>query len=288
MTALLFLMLLLMLFGMGVYYFFFPSEDLFEASMTGEKVAVVRVEGMIVDSEETNRQIKKWAKDKSVKAIVLRIDSPGGAVAPSQEIYNALLRAKEKKPVIASMGSVAASGGYYIAVACDKIIADPGTLTGSIGVIMMFDNFEKLWDKIGLKSVVFKSGKFKDTGSPFREVTDEDKALIQGIIDDIYTQFITDVAAGRQMDLEEVRKLADGRIYTGKQALDRKLVDEMGGMQVAINTAGELAKIDGEPKIVEEEEEESFLRWMLGDELNSKIAESVKPKSGAYYLWPAW
>ena len=287
-TAIAFLLLLFLIFVAGVYYFFFQSNDIFDASLSSDKVAVVRVEGMITNSEETIRQVRKWGKDKSIKALVLRINSPGGAVAPSQEMYNEISKVAKKKPVVASMGTLAASGGYYIAVACNKIMADPGTLTGSIGVIMMFDNFEKLMDKIGMKSLVFKSGQFKDTGSPFREVTEDDKKLIHGIIDSIYTQFITDVAKGRQMDIEEVRKLADGRIYTGQQALDLKLVDELGGMQDAIKVASTLAGIDGEPKVVEEEEEKSFLRYILGEEINSKITERAKLSSGAYFLWPAW
>ncbi|VAX25056.1 signal peptide peptidase SppA, 36K type, partial [hydrothermal vent metagenome] len=182
------------LFIAALSYLFFPSDNgILATTLSNNKIAVVRIKGVILDSENTIDQIRRWTKDEDVKAIILRINSPGGAVAPSQEIYSEVIKAAKKKPVITSMGTVAASGGYYIAAASARIIADPGTLTGSIGVIMMFSNFQKLMEKIGLESVVLKSGKFKDTGSPYRPFTKDDRELLQGVINSIYIQFITDV-----------------------------------------------------------------------------------------------
>jgi len=188
-----------------------------------------------------------------VKAIVLRIDSPGGGVVPSQEIYDAVKRVRNKnnKMVIASMGTVAASGGYYIAAATDRIIANPGTLTGSIGVIMELANLEGLLKKIGVESLVVKSGRYKDIGSPLRKMREDDRRILQSVMDDVHRQFIQAVAEGRSLDVAEVQPLADGRIFTGRQAREMKLVDELGDLEDAIRLAADLAGIEGEPKVVE-------------------------------------
>jgi len=277
------------LFIAAISYLFFPSGDgILATTLSSNKIAIVRIKGVILDSENTINQIRRWKKDEDVKAIILRINSPGGAVAPSQEIYSEVVKASKKKPVITSMGTVAASGGYYIAAASAHIIADPGTLTGSIGVIMMFSNFQKLMEKIGLESVVLKSGKFKDTGSPYRPFTKDDRELLQGVINSIYIQFVTDVASGRGMDIDDVRKLADGRVYTGEQALENKLVDQLGTMRDAIDVAAKMANMQAEPVIVEDKGEPGFLKWLLGDELNMKIPGTTGLSSGVYYLWPSW
>ncbi|VAX14964.1 signal peptide peptidase SppA, 36K type [hydrothermal vent metagenome] len=277
------------LFIAAIAYLFFPSDDgILATTLSSNKIAIVRIKGVILDSEHTINQIRRWTKDEDVKAIILRINSPGGAVAPSQEIYSEVIKASKKKPLITSMGTVAASGGYYIAAASARIIADPGTLTGSIGVIMMFSNFQKLMDKIGLESVVLKSGKFKDTGSPYRPFTKEDRELLQGVIKSIYTQFVTDVASGRNMDIDDVRKLADGRVYTGEQALENGLVDQLGTMRDAIDIAAKMADMKAEPVIVEDKGEPGFLKWLLGDELDMKIPGTAGLSSGVYYLWPSW
>ncbi|HEB72891.1 MAG TPA: signal peptide peptidase SppA [Nitrospirae bacterium] len=286
---LLFLMIVGGLFIAALSYLLFPSDDgILATTLSSNKIAIVRIKGVILDSEHTINQIRRWTKDEDVKAIILRINSPGGAVAPSQEIYSEVIKASKTKPVITSMGTVAASGGYYIAAASARIIADPGTLTGSIGVIMMFSNFQKLMDKIGLKSVVLKSGKFKDTGSPYRPFTEDDRELLQGVISSIYTQFITDVASGRSMDIDEVRKLADGRVYTGEQALENGLVDQLGTMRDAIDIAAKMADMKAEPVIVEDKGEPGFLKWLLGDELGMKIPGTAGLSSGVYYMWPSW
>lgn len=225
-----------------------------DLDMSGEdRVALVRVEGVILDAQQTVGDLKKYAESPTVKAIVLRIDSPGGGVVPSQEIYDAVkrIRSKNNKAVVASMGTVAASGGYYIAAATDKIMANPGTLTGSIGVIMELANFEGLLKKIGVESVVVKSGEHKDIGSPFRKMKEDDRLILQAVMDDVHSQFIEAVAEGRSLDVREVRTLADGRVFTGRQAKAAKLVDELGDLDDAIKLAAEMGGIEGEPKVVE-------------------------------------
>ncbi len=198
------------------------------------QVGVVEVEGVIVDSKKIIEQLDDFHEDGSIKAIVLRINSPGGGVGPSQEIHDEVRRIDADKPVVVSMGSVAASGGYYIAAPARVIFANPGTITGSIGVIMEFTNVQELLEKIGLHSQVVKSGKHKDIGSPVRPMTEEDRALLQALIDDVHTQFVDSVAAGRQLEVQKVRTFADGRIFTGRQARELGLVDELGGLEAAI------------------------------------------------------
>ena len=216
----------------------------------GEKIAVVDIKGVITSSRGIVEQIEKLKEDSDVKAIILRINSPGGAVGPSQEIYREVLRAKEKKKIIASMESVAASGGYYVACASDIIVANPGTITGSIGVVMEFSNVEDLLKKIGLRSYVIKSGKHKDIGSPLREMTSEEKAILQSVIDSVHSQFIRAVAEGRNMEERKVRRIADGRIFSGEQAKELGLVDRLGSLQDAIEIAAEMIGIEGKPVVV--------------------------------------
>lgn len=229
----------------------------------GDRVALVKVEGMLISAEQTVAQIRDYADDSSIKAVIVRVDSPGGGVVPSQEIYNALLNArKEGKKVVVSMGSVAASGGYYIAAAADKIVANPGTLTGSIGVKMEFANLEKLLDKIGVRGMVIKAGDYKDMGSPFREMTEQEKRMLQWVIDDVHTQFIDAVARGRNLPEAEVRAIADGRIFTGRQALQLKLVDRLGDLDDSIQVAADLAGIKGKPRIVQREKKMQFLEYL--------------------------
>lgn len=216
----------------------------------GEHVGVVTIEGVIRDSQETSRQLDAFGKDSSIKAVVIRIDSPGGGVTSSQEIYDAVLAVKKKKKVVASMGSLAASGGYLIACAADRIVANPGTVTGSISAIMHFANAEELLKKIGLKSSVVKSGRFKDIGSPTRPMTDDEKALIQSLVDDTYDQFLEVVARGRRIPKEDLRTMADGRLFTGRQAQKLGLVDELGDLNHTIRLAGTLSGIKGEPDVI--------------------------------------
>lgn len=245
--------------GMGVLFLInliFPDLDF---SME-DRVGVIRIEGVILDSQSTIGELKRFGENPSVKAIVLRIDSPGGGVVPSQEIHDAVQRVRNKnnKAVIASMGSVAASGGYYIAVATDRIMANSGTLTGSIGVIMEMANVEGLLKKIGVEGVVIKSGRFKDVGSPLRKMSDEEHELLQSVMNDVHHQFIEAVAEGRGLDVTVVQALADGRIFTGRQAKDSKLVDELGDLEAAIQLAADVAGIEGVPKVIEPRRRFSF------------------------------
>ncbi len=240
-----------------------------ELDLSGEeRIALVRVEGIILDAQQTVSDLKKYGDHPLVKAIVLRIDSPGGGVVPSQEIHDAVLRVRNtnNKTVIASMGTVAASGGYYIAVATDRIIANPGTLTGSIGVIMELANVEGLLKKIGVQNVVIKSGQHKDIGSPFRTMDPEDRRILQSVMDDVHKQFIEAVAEGRSLSLTAAQELADGRIFTGRQAKDAKLVDELGNLNDAIKLAADLTGLEGEPKVVEPRK-----RFSIRDLIESRL-----------------
>jgi protease-4 len=229
-----------------VLIFFGPVPEL----SFGDKIGVVPVEGPILDSHDVIDQIARFRKELSIKAIIIRIDSPGGGVGPSQEIYQEILRTSQEKKVVASLGGVAASGGYYIASAADRIVANPGTLTGSIGVLMQFLSFEELLGKIGIHLEVLKSGEFKDTGSPHRELTQKEKDLLQTLIADIQRQFVEAVARGRHLSSESVWKIADGRILSGAQAKELGLVDMMGNFHDAVALAKQLAGIEGEPALV--------------------------------------
>src|SRR5205814_6687097 len=184
-----------------------------------------------------------------IKAIVVRIDSPGGAVAPTQEIFQEIQKTRQKKPLFASMGGMATSGGYYIASACEKIIANPGTLTGSIGVIMQLTNFEDVMKKIGVKGYNIKSGANKDIGSPFQPLSPEGREILQSLVDNVHSQFVTAVAKGRGMDECKVRKLADGRVYSGAQAKQLGLVDQFGTLEDAIELAAKRAGLESEPAV---------------------------------------
>lgn len=229
-----------------------------------EKVAIVRIEGPIFDSGNVISEIKEYVKDQSIKAIIIRVDSPGGAVAPSQEIYEEIKKAVAKKKVVVSMGSVAASGGYYVSAPANKIVANPGTLTGSIGVIMEIPNIEGLMDKIGIKTEVIKTGRHKDMASIFRKLGKEEKDILQNILDDVHEQFIKAVSEAREMPIEKVRELADGRVFTGRQAIDAGLVDELGNLEDAINIAARLAGITGEPHVVSKKERFSIIDILKG------------------------
>lgn len=208
-------------------------------------VGIVEINGMILSSKKIIEHIKAFREDDAIKAIVLRIDSPGGGIGPSQEIYSEVLKTKNKKITITSMGAVAASGGYYIASAANKIVANKGTITGSIGVIMEYANIKEIAQKIGISPVVIKSGEFKDIGSPLRELTDTEKKILQELVDELHLQFVTDAADARDIKLDTMKSLADGRVYTGQKALELNLIDRIGNLDDAITWAGQLAGIKG-------------------------------------------
>jgi protease-4 len=219
----------------------------------GDRIAVVYIEGVIFDSKNVNEHLKMYADDSRVKAVLLRIDSPGGGVAASQEISDQVrwLREEKKKTVVVSMGSVAASGGYYIACAADHIFANPGTVTGSIGVIAEWVNYGNLLKWAQMQTEVIKSGEMKDVGSPTREITAKERAYLQGLINQMFGQFVNAVAAGRkELTRERIIELADGRVYTGEEALRQKLIDGLGNYDAALKKTAELVGIKGEPHVV--------------------------------------
>ena len=254
----------------------------------GDRVAVITVEGVITDARDVIEQFQHYQDLPSVKAVVLRVDSPGGAVAPSQEIYQEILRFRResKKPVVASMGSVAASGGYYIAAAADRIVANPGSLTGSIGVILQIPNLGGLLQKVGIKSTVIKSGERKDLVSMTRDLTEAERRILQEVLDDVHGQFIDAVAAGRHMDRTRVEPLADGRVFSGRQALELGLVDELGNLPDAIGRAGTLVGMSSHPKVIQDRRRGSFLWDLLTQGLGFALPAGGTARSmGLEYLW---
>jgi protease-4 len=241
----------------------------------GDKVAVLPITGLIADSESVIEQLKKYAKDGNVKAIVLRINSPGGGVGPSQEIHEEVRKLRGKKVVVTSMGALAASGGYYIACASQKIFANPGTITGSIGVIMPFVNLEELAKRVGVRGMEVKSGRFKDTGSSLRPMTPEEKALLQGVVDNTHHQFVAAVAEGRKQPFARVMQVADGRILSGEQAKALGLVDTLGNLEDAVAEAGRMAGIKGEPKVVTPAKKKLSFSELLRQEIKTLVDERI-------------
>jgi protease-4 len=237
-------------------------------SLSSNQVALLEVEGIILDSQTFTEQLKDYGRRSGVRAVVLRLNTPGGGVAATQEIYEAVLkfRAETRKKVIASMSTVAASGGYYIACAADKVYANPGSITGSIGVIAEWYNYGELLRWAKMQNVVIKSGEFKDAGNPARPLTDAERAYFQGLIDNLYGQFVSAVVKSRKMPEPAVRKLADGRVYTGEEAKRLGLIDDLGTLQDAIQAAARMSGIVGEPRIVTPAKRRfSLLDLLLGE-----------------------
>jgi protease-4 len=261
-------------------YSYLSTEGL--AFLEKNAVAVLTVKGEIQESLDTVRALDRLGANPGVRAVVLRVDSPGGGVAPSQEIYDAVMRLRGKKPIIASLGGIAASGGYYVASACDAIVADPGTLTGSIGVVMLMGNASELLKKIGLQGVMLKAGKYKDLGSPLRDMTEEERRLLEGVLENVHGQFMAAVAKGRKMSIEEVRRLSDGRIYSGEQARDLHLVDELGGLRDAVDLAARRAGISGEPHWIEIEKRQRPWWWR---EITGLVEGGARGFGGLQFLY---
>jgi protease-4 len=221
-------------------------------ALFGPRVAIVELEGVILEVDDIVRELKNHRDNPTVRAVVMRINSPGGVVAPTQELHDAVVRLRQAgKPVVASLGSVAASGGYYVAVACDQIYANPGTLTGSIGVIMQLANFEQLMKKVGVDYVVVKAGQFKDIGNFARAMTPDERRVMQALLDDVHGQFIGAVASGRKLAREDVVRFADGRVFSGVQAKDLHMVDQLGGLEDAVLAAAKLAGIPTPPNVIQ-------------------------------------
>ncbi len=286
----------LLLFGLGLFAFLsvylltslLGRDAARPVSLSGDKIGVLEIKGVILDSKHILENLKRFVDDRNVKGILLRIDSPGGAVAPSQEIYSEIRKIHESggKKVVASFGNVAASGAYYVASAADRIISNPGSLTGSIGVIMEMTNIRELLDKIGVDSYVIKSGEFKDVGNITRPMSERERQLIQSVIDDVYMQFVEDVAKGRKMDVEKVKQIANGSIFSGRQALGLGLVDQLGSFQDAVDLLAELSEIEGEPRLIYEKKDGP--RWLdyVAEGVLRKVFQAVKNESlsGIFYL----
>jgi protease IV len=256
----------------------------------GNRIQVVDIEGELVDSRPIIEQLKRYEDTKSVPAILLNVDSPGGGVAVSQEIYTEVKRLQEKKNkiVVAYMSSVGASGAYYVSCPANKIVANPGTIVGSIGVIAEWVNYGNLLAWAKLKDVTFKTGEFKDTGSPTRDLTEREKAYFQGLIDDMYVDFVEAVAAGRKMDVEAVRALADGRVFTGRDAREKKLIDEIGNFQDAVDLTASLAGITGKPSLLRATRQRvTLIDLLTGDvsSLNPFGNQTLKSQVRFQYLW---
>jgi protease-4 len=255
-----------------------------------DRVQVVDVEGELVQSRSILEQLKRYEDSNSVKAILLNVDSPGGGVAVSQEIYTEIKRLREKKDkiVVAYLSSTGASGAYYISCAANKIVANPGTIVGSIGVIAEWVNYADLLEWAKLKNIVFKTGEFKDTGSPTRPITENERKYFQGLIDDMYVQFVQAVAAGRKLDLQEVRAMADGRVFTGRDARQRKLIDETGNFQDAVDLTAKLAGISGKPRLIRSVRQRVTLLDVLTTDLSRLVpfnGQSMKSQIKFQYLW---
>lgn len=252
----------------------------------GGNIGIVEVQGPIISSKTIIDQLQEFREDEAIKAIVLRVESPGGGIGPSQEIYRELMKTRESKKVVASMGSVAASGGYYIASAAQGIVANPGTITGSIGVIMEYANLMAIAEKIGISPVVFKSGEFKDMGSPLRALKENEKAIFQDLVDELHAQFVSDAAHARDMDPKVMAGLADGRVYTGQTALKLELVDRLGNLDDAVQWAGEMAGITGElVPVYPREDKLTFIR-RLADTLLRDLNLSAELPEQLKYLTP--
>jgi len=281
------------LFLVGIFalvYFTVRSEQKDTFSGFGDKIAVVDLEGVIITPKEVVEQLRKYADDSSIRAIVLHVNSPGGGAAASEEIYREVLRIRDekKKRIVASIETVGASGAYYVSSATNKIFADNASIVGSIGVIAQWYNYEELIKWAKLKAITLKAGEFKDTGSPTRDMTPVERAYLQGIIDDMHVQFIHSVASGRHMKDDEVLTLANGKVWTGEQAVPLKLVDQIGDFRAAVADTAKSVGIKGEPTLVHpEKERKSLLDLMFGDvsEYLPSRAKLMESNVGFYYLW---
>lgn len=276
-----------------LFYVFFYKAGSDAGKVTtftsGNKIGVVSVEGLINDSIKIAEQLDEFGRDSSITAVILRVDSPGGGVAASQEIYDAVVELRKKKKVVASMGSIAASGGLLVACAADQIVANPGTITGSISAIMQFANFEELFKKIGLKSSVVKSGKYKDIGSPLRDMTPEERKIIQELVDDIFNQFVDVIMKDRKLPRQKVIEIADGRVFSGRKAKEYGLVDHLGDMGYAAKLAVELSGKSGKYDLVYPRKKRAsvfdYLVESAANQLSDSLNEKMETMSGVSYLY---
>ena len=252
-------------------------------ALFGPRVAIVELEGVILEVDDIVRELKSHRENPTVRAVVMRINSPGGVVAPTQELYDAVQRLRQAgKPVVASLGSVAASGGYYVAVACDQFYANPGTLTGSIGVIMQLANLEQLMKKVGVDYVVVKAGQFKDIGNIARAMTPDERRVMQALLDDVHGQFIGAVATGRKLSREEVVRFADGRVFSGVQAKDLHMIDALGGLEDAVLAAAKLAGIPSPPNVIQPRRRFSLVDLLRNEFGGTPVGALLRPALPAF------
>lgn len=250
---------------------------------SGGKIGVIEIEGTIADTKDAMEDVVKFKEDTSISGVILRINSPGGAVGPTQEIFSEIKKLKKMKKVYVSMGSVCASGGYYIASTGDKVFANPSTITGSIGVIMQQTVVEDLMKKIGVEANTIKTGALKDTGTPFRKMRDDERQYLQGVIDSIYDQFVNDVAEGRRIPVDKVKQLADGRIYTGLQAKESGLIDSIGTFYDVVDDMKKVLNIKGKPSLVYGKRPFSILKWLISSALQDMLFKNTnQPVSFLY------
>ena len=275
----------------ALVYFTVRSEQKSSSfSSFGDKIAVVDLEGVIISPKDLVEQLRKYGDDSSIKAIIIHVNSPGGGAAASEEIYREVLRIRDvkKKRIVASIETVGASGAYYVSSATNKIFADDASIVGSIGVIAEWYNYEELMKWAKLRAIVLKAGEFKDTGSPVREMTPAERAYMQGLIDNMHAQFIDSVAKGRRMTVQEIKPLADGKVWTGEQAVPLKLIDQIGDFRAAVEDTAKSVGIKGEPTIVRpEKDRKSVLDLLFGDasEYLPDPAKLMQTNAQFYYLW---
>jgi len=278
------MILLSVLIVIAVSFFGYMAVGLSDG-MFGDKIGVVEVSGVIAESKDVMEDIVRFKDDESIKGVIIRINSPGGSVGPSQEIFSEVKKLRTKKKVYVSMGSVCASGGYYIAVAGEKLYAMPATITGSIGVIMEHMIVEDLFKKLGLQSDTLKAGAFKDAGSPFRKMRGDEKAYFQGILDSIHQQFIKTVADERKIPIETAKTLSDGRIFIGTQAKDLKLVDKIGTFYDTIDDLKKELNIRGKPVLVYGKKPFSLLKWLISS-MSKEVIREYFPGASRYDVGP--
>jgi len=281
---------LLLLAVFALVYFTVRTQQKDSFSGFGDKIAVVDLDGVILSPKDMVEQLRKFGDDSSIKAIIIHVNSPGGGAAASEEIYQEVLRIRDvkKKRIVASIETVGASGAYYVSSATNKIFANQASIVGSIGVIAEWYNYEELIKWAKLKAIVMKAGEFKDTGSPVREMTPAERAYMQGLIDNMHGQFIHSVALGRHMKDAEILSLADGKVWTGEQAIPLKLIDQIGDFRTAIEDTAKSVGIKGEPTLVRpEKDRKSVLDLLFGDvsEYLPDPAKLMQTNAGFYYLW---
>jgi len=274
----------------ALVYFTVRTQQKDSFSGFGDKIAVVDLEGVILSPKDLVEQLRKYADDSSIKAIIIHVNSPGGGAAASEEIYREVLRIRDvrKKRIVASIETVGASGAYYVSSATNKIFADQASIVGSIGVIAEWYNYEELLKWAKLQAIVLKAGEFKDTGSPVRPMTPAERAYLQGLIDNMHNQFIHSVAQGRRMKDEDIRSLADGKVWTGEQAVPLKLIDQIGDFRTAVDDTAKSVGIRGQPTLVRpEKDRKSILDLLFGDvsEYLPDPAKLMQSNAGFYYLW---